>query len=301
MTKKLAIVGVGDWGSKIVRTVSSSEDLDLVAAVTSKSVAAMRQIAPFGGTVHEDYRELHEHSGRLDGVIVATPPSGRERIVDYFLDLDVPVFAEKPMTQDARETRKLIQKSQRSGTPLVEDFIHLYSWPYIAIRQELSSASRIEIESAGGNCGPIRDYSPVLDYGPHDLSMTLQIFGCRPSVTAVDVLDRRSDYEFSTRVELDFADRGGASLEFGNTFTEKRRYFRCRANGDEWVYDDIATHKLSRNGRVYTRSMDFQDFSPLELALRCFTGNYALYSRDECLWLSESVAELTAEIKDSCA
>lgn len=294
--KKLAIIGAGAWGAKIIRTVSASPVMDLVAAVTSKSAHDIREIAPFDGTVHADYRSLGEQAGRLDGVIVATPPEGRETIVEFFLDLNIPVFAEKPLTLDASATHRLTERSRRTGTPLVEDFIHLYAWPYIAIRRHVASAKRIDIDSAGGNDGPCRNYSPVFDYGPHDLSMVLQIFRCRPRMVAAELVRRRSDSAFSTRVALDFGERGSAMLEIGNTFADKTRTFTCRAGGDEWLYDDRAADKLSRNDRAYTEPAEFQAASPLDLAVQCFIGNHSPYSADDHLWLIETVADVTAEI-----
>ncbi len=296
MNKGFAIVGVGDWGSKIVRTISGSASLSLIAAVTSKSDREIQEIAPFDGVIYRDYKDLGDLKGKLDGVIVATPPKEREAIIDYFLDRSMPVFAEKPMTLDASETLRLVGKARRSGTPLVEDFIHLYAWPYITIREQLSATGRIEIESTGGNSGPFRNYSPVFDYGPHDLSMTLQVFRCKPRTLAVEVLDHVSENRFSTGVKLDFGSRGKASLKFGNTFTGKQRVFKCRVNDNEWRYDDSAKDKLEKNGHPYRPDGSFQDYSALELALQCFAGNFSLYSGDECLWLSESVAELTADI-----
>lgn len=298
MNKRLAIVGAGEWGSKIVRTISGSASLSLVAAITSKSYSELQAIAPFDGVVHRNYQALGGLKGELDGVIVATPPAGREQIIDFFLDAGIPVFSEKPLTLSARETVRLVAKARRSGTPLVEDFTHIYAWPYIAISEHLSQASRVEIESVGRNTGPFRDYSPIRDYGPHDLSMTLQAFRCTPRILSVDVFDRVSEYRFSIRTELDFGSRGTATLKFGNTSAKKQRVFKCRVNGDEWEYDDTATDKLVRNGCPHRAAGDFQDYSPLELALQCFAGNRSLYSNEESLWLIESVARVTDEIID---
>ena len=298
MSTRLAIIGVGKWGSNIVRTLSGSGLLSLAAAVTSKSKRELQEIAPFEGVIFEDYKDLISLQGQLDGVIISTPPAGRERIIDFFLDAGVPVFSEKPLTLDTHETARLVEKSRRRGVPLVQDFIHLYSWAYIAIWQQLPATGRIEIESIGGNVGPYRDYSPVYDYGPHDFSMALQIFRCRPRLLAAEVLDRESDLRFSTRVELDFGGRGTVSMKFGNTFTKKQRIFRCRAGGDEWTYDDTAADKLVKNGRPHHPDGGYGDYSPLELALQCFAGHHSLYSRDVNWWLSESVAELTEEIAE---
>jgi predicted dehydrogenase len=270
--------------------------LELVAAVTSKSDREMQEIAPFSGVICKDYQKLGDLKASLDGVIIATPPQGRQEIIEFFLESGVPVFAEKPLTLDARETMRLIGKARRLGIPLIEDFTHLYTWPYIAISEQLAAQDHINIESIGGNSGPVRDYSPVYDYGPHDLSMTLQVFKTRPRIRSVKAFDQLSANAFSIRTELDFGSRGTACLTFGNTFTDKQRVFRCGVNDDEWTYDGTAAEKLTRNGRPYKYDGYSRNFSALELALLCFAGNSSLYRNDECLWLSECVAELAGEI-----
>jgi len=296
LNTKLAIIGVGKWGSNIVRTISESPSSELIAAVTSRSRSGLADIAPFEGAVFQNYKDLDKLKAELDGVIVATPPAGREQIIDHFLESGIPVFSEKPLSLHFHESKRLIEKARRCGVPLVEDFTHLYSWAYIFLCQQISRTGRIEIESIGGSIGPYRNYSPVYDYGPHDLSMTLQVFKCMPQSLTVHAFDRISENQFSTHVELDFGNRGMASLKFGNTFTEKQRVFSCRIDGEEWIYDDVATEKLFRNGRPYQIEAVYQEYSTLQLALACFAGQHSVYSCNENLWLSESVAALIEDI-----
>ena len=126
--------------------------------------------------------------------------------------------------------------------------------------------------------------------------MVLQIFKCKPTLRAVKVFDQMSEHSFSTKVELDFGDRGTALLNFGNTFAGKQRVFACRTDSDVWRYDDTARERLEKNGSPYHADGVYQDYSALKLALLCFVGRYSLYSDDEQLWLSESVASLSEDI-----
>ena len=296
MTAGFAIIGAGKWGANIVKTISASESMRLVAAITSKSRSEIEEIAPFDGVIFRDHEQIKNLKRKIDGVIIATPPKGREHIVEYFLNSGIPVFSEKPLTLDARQTIRLVDKARCSGVPLVEDFIHLYSWPYINLRKSISDRVPIEVESFGGNTGPYRDYSPIFDWGPHELSMALQLFGCTPQVDSVEAFDKESDYRFSCTVKLNFGKRGKATLTFGNTFQSKQRSFRCQSDGREWMYDDTASQKLLVDGSPYTGDEATEGTSALLMALECFAGTHSLYSREECYWLSESVASLTEEI-----
>ena len=296
LRNRLAIIGVGKWGSKIAKTVSASRSLEWAAAVSSKHVGELEAIAPFDGILVRDFRQLSDHADQLDGVVIATPPQGRDKIIDYFLDLGIPVFSEKPMSIELHHTKRLVEKARHCGVDLVEDFVHLFSWAYLEIRDRVDPANPLEIESCGGGIGPYRDYSPLYDYGPHDLAMTLQFFRCQPETIDVRPFDQVSANRFSVKVELGFGQLGSALLKFGNSFQEKQRIFTCRNGETEWCYDDSSDEKLFHNGEAVNPGGPLMKYSTIELALQCFTGNIPVYSAQDMLDLSVNVAELLDRI-----
>lgn len=297
MQKKLALVGCGAWGAKIARTIETSKSLALQAVATSKTQGELQQNLPgFRGKVLRDYRDLGELVTAVDGVVIATPPHGRERIIDFFLEQAVPVLTEKPMTLSAGATAALVAKARSANVLLVENFVHVYSWAYQAIRQRISASRPLEVESIGMNSGPFRDYSPIHDYGPHDLSLTLQIFGGEPKAFEVQTFLHHGERRFCTRVQMDFGLRGKASLVFGNTSPVKVRSLVCRAGGETWQYDDTRPEKLFLNDKPHRDTRNPSSLSPIELSLLNFTGIEQIYSAEESLWLSETVGALTEEI-----
>jgi predicted dehydrogenase len=271
--------------------------MDLVAIASTKSREEIARIGPFSGPLLADYRELAGLLEGIDGIVLATPPEHRPGQIDFFLDRGVPVFAEKPLTLRAGETLRLLAKARLLGVPLIEDFLHVYSWPYRSISSQLGSGP-VDIESCGGNDGPLRTYTPLFDWGPHDLAMSLQIFRCRPQRIAAGVFNVKSRRQFCVNAELDFGPAGTAVMSFGNAFDSKRRWFRLSDATNEWVAD-LQASKLQRNGVEVPPEANAS--LPLTAALESFVGHRAVLTAAESAQLSDDVAVVLSDIERQIA
>ena len=291
--RNLALVGVGPWGANILRTISTSELLSVEAIASRKSREEIAAIAATESPVLESFHDLEDLIEKLDGVVLATPPDVRYEQIDFFLEHGLPIFAEKPLTLYASQTRRLIEKSRRYGVPLIEDFVYIYSWPYQTI---LNRAIRgeLKVESRGGNDGPLRDYSPLQDYGPHDVAMALWLFQAVPSDLSARVFNYRSSRQFCVQANLDFGRAGTANLSFGNAFDAKHRAFKVTDGESEWIYDDLSPEQLLRNS--IAQSAPPAPELPLTRALHSFAGHDVLVTPEESAWLSETVAEVLGRL-----
>lgn len=294
----LALVGVGKWGANFLRTLAQSELDELVVVVSSKSREQLNTIATNSATVIPNLALLKNHVHEIDGVVVATPPSVRPAIVEQCLRLGIPVLAEKPLASDKKASAELLGLAQSLNVPLLEDFIHLYSWPYLKLLEQISDSRPITIESSGAGRGPFRDYSPIADYGPHDVAMALQIFARLPTHTAFTIDDVEGSLAFTAHIELDFAELGKANITVSNVSNEKVRTFRVTQNNDSWLYDDSCQDKLVRNNLPQTSSL--QDYSAMQLVLDQFCGRRRFYENKNQLWLSGAVAEVLQDLEEKC-
>lgn len=290
MGKRLALVGVGKWGANFLRTIVGSSLDELTIIVSSKSREQLDFIAVSNARILPDISLIYDYATEIDGAIVATPPEVRPDIVDRLLRCGVPVLAEKPLSLSADTSIKLVRSAKSSGTPLVEDFIHLFSWPYLLIKEQLTDSWPISIVSRGEGWGPFRDYSPLLDYSPHDLAMVLQIFDCLPSNIQLEMKNYNNSLAFTAIIKLDFAERGQANISISNISREKVRQFRLTQNNECWMYDDGNSNKLTCNN--VPQSSVYADDSPMQLLLDHFCGRKKLYQQDKLLWLSQSVAHV---------
>lgn len=83
-----------------------------------------------------DYREL---LGRVDAVIIATPPQLHFEMTRFFLENQVPVLCEKPLTESFREAQELVEISRTTQTPLLVNQTRRFFPTYQKIRELIAS------------------------------------------------------------------------------------------------------------------------------------------------------------------
>jgi len=142
--------------------------------------------------------------------------------------------------------------------PLVVNYIHLWASAYRALRQRVrdagGSAAIVSIACQGFNQGPFRTWSPLYDYGSHDLALVLDLVGVG-AVARVRHARRASGLEGGQgelfTAELDLASVA-VDLKVGNgAATKARRLAVTLRDGRQLVYDDLRPdpEKLVDGGR----------------------------------------------------
>jgi predicted dehydrogenase len=168
----VGLVGCGNWGRHILRDlVSLGCDVPVVAR-SRESIAR----AEGGGAsaVVGDIGSLPA----LDGAVVATPTTTHALVLEDVLEREVPVFCEKPLTDDSRAAERLAARAP--DTLFVMD-----KWRYHAGVQELAAIVRELRLGAVSGLRTVRvgwgnlhdDVDPVWVLAPHDIAIGYEIFG----------------------------------------------------------------------------------------------------------------------------
>ena len=298
----LGLVGAGPWGSRYVASLSGLEGVHL-ALVASRSPAA-RERVPAGCEFTTDWRGAVSN-GKLDGVVLATPPAVHHDMVMACLASGLPVLVEKPLTLDGQAARALRDAASRSGSLVMVDHTHVFSSAFEALK---ARARRLEpplrVRSIGGNRGPYRkDVNGLWDYGPHDVSMCLDLVGEEPVAVHGEVASLAGPDARGMAVEARLAFPGGAraSLTFGNGLKEKRRVFEVQAANGALLYDDLAEAKLiERDHRGRGQAVRISPVPPLTRAVLAFCDAIVSGRRqDPSLYLGVAVVETLERIAAS--
>ena len=109
-TFKIALIGIGYWGSKLKRYINENENFELKYICNSKSDLA---------TVWND--------SEVSAVVIAIPNSTHYSIVKNALLSRKHVFSEKPLTLKAEECEELKQISRKYNLSIVTDYIYTFS------------------------------------------------------------------------------------------------------------------------------------------------------------------------------
>jgi predicted dehydrogenase len=172
----VGLVGHGSWGRYILRDLVS---LGCSTTVVTRDEARRRAALEAGAVaVVGGLEDLPPH---LSGVVVASPTKTHADVVEALLSRELPLFVEKPLTNDAGAAARLAQLAP-------DRLFVMHKWRYhpgiellgeIARAEELGPVVGLRTTRVGwGN--PHDDVDGVWILAPHELSIALEILGAIP-------------------------------------------------------------------------------------------------------------------------
>jgi len=178
-------VGCGRWGTFVLRDLVALGGEVTVAVSSAEGKAAA--LAGGATTVVESAEALPE----IDGIVVATPTQTHAEIVKRSLEHGVPVFVEKPLTDDVASAERLAKAAP-------ESLFVMDKWRYhpgvellaaIARNHELGRVVGLRTSRLGW--GNPHDVDAAWIFLPHELAIELEILGepLAPSSAVADVVD----------------------------------------------------------------------------------------------------------------
>ncbi len=260
MTVRLGLVGAGAWGRNYLKTTRSSSDVQVscVCRATSAPVDGFAEIP-----VTDDIGQLIRS---CDAVVVATPPAMHEAAVLRAIAAGKPVLLEKPAALSASAVERMLTASDKARVPLLVAHIHLFSPAFVGLRDVvLGWDGPKSVLATAGNSGPYRDYPSLFDWGPHDVSMCLSLFGRAPD----DLEAVRHEGAGPGTVDvlsLGFRD-SRAVLRFGSGMDVRVRRFSVRGTSVA-SYDDTSGARLTVSGS----DLALPSVSPLQAMLDSFVS-----------------------------
>ncbi len=109
---KLAVAGFGVRGKHWVSAISS----DLIGELAGVIEPNLERVPE---NLHVFSSVAEGISSKIDGLIVASPPSTHREIVEIALNEGIPTLCEKPLSPAMSEAKALAEISRRTGTPLL--------------------------------------------------------------------------------------------------------------------------------------------------------------------------------------
>ena len=156
---KLAVIGTGYWGSKIVETVKKME-----LPVTLYDVNdSLDNIVP----------------SLIDGVIIATPAKTHKDITKIMLRKGINVLVEKPAFMNMTECNEI--GPYTANAKLMAGHILLYNEHFDFLKQTVVDKEILHIEHRRLAWGRMqKDINPILHYAPHDIAILDKLLGVIP-------------------------------------------------------------------------------------------------------------------------
>ncbi len=172
---EIGLVGCGVWGANVLRDL---RQLGCATRVVARSEASVRRASDGGATAIVS--EIEGLDG-VDGVVALTPIETHAAVLDEALGLDVPVFVEKPLCDDAGEAARL--------AALAPDRLFVMDkWRYhpgigvlASIAREGTLGGVHGLRTVRVQAGNRHRADAVWVLAPHDIAIGLEVLGEVPT------------------------------------------------------------------------------------------------------------------------
>ena len=133
---RVGVVGLR-FGQQLVRTLVNMEEAALVAVAdrnpkTSGGLAAYAE--QYGVETYRDGVEMFEQ-GQLDALCIATPPRGREVLIEAAADKGLPMFIEKPWATNMVHAQQLAELCRQRQATVMTAFSFRFHPAIVKLRE----------------------------------------------------------------------------------------------------------------------------------------------------------------------
>lgn len=251
---RTGVVGVGHMGQYHLGVYAELFDIDLIGISDIDRNKCHRLARKYKTRGYVDYRRL---LNELDAVSIAVPTESHYEIARDFLEADVHVLVEKPMTDSLEQARELFQLAEDNRLVLhvghverfngaVQELKKLVRKPLLIESRRLSPFTQRNIEDG-----------VVLDLMIHDLDIILGLVDSRVReiyAVGANVFSHREDL---ANVQLVFENGCLANLTASRSTQHKVRTLAITQK-DSYIFldytdQDIRVHKGASSEHTLTR------------------------------------------------
>ncbi len=262
MTKlRTAVVGVGYLGKFHAEKYAARQDVELVGVADADREAADRVAKACGVQSFYDHRDL---LGQVDAVSVAVPTGNHFSISRDFLENNVDVLIEKPMTSTLKEADALIELGEAKGLIIQVGHLERFNPAVLALNDVIKKPLYFEAQRFSTFKPRALNVSVVLDLMIHDIDIILGLAGSKLKnlrSTGVSVV---SDHLDAANARLEFENGCVANVTANRMSQEDSRKMRIFQKG-ACISVDFANRKttVARPGKIIDCDpcMDVEQFS----------------------------------------
>jgi predicted dehydrogenase len=239
---RVAVVGVGQLGSRHARLYAEIPGAELVAVVDTDSERARRVAEAYGVRGCSDVEEI---ASGVDAASVAVPTASHREVASRLIAAGVHVLVEKPIAARLEEGRDIVALAERAGLVLAVGHTERHNPAVQALLEQSKDPRFIEVHRLGSFSPRSLDIDVVLDLMIHDLDVVATLVGSgirSVDAVGVPVLTPRVDI---ANARLRFENGCVANLTASRVSQEKIRKLRVFER-DRYVSLDYQTQEAVR-------------------------------------------------------
>ena len=169
----VAVIGAGKLGKIHARIYNELPEAQLksICDINPESVKGLDFLKDI--PLCKDYKDILKEN--IDAVSIATPTSSHFEIARFFLENNISCLVEKPITQDVKSAKLLLNLAKRRKVFLMVGMIERFNTAYQKIKNIIKDPKFIECHRLSPYPGRSLDISVVLDLMIHDLDIILDL------------------------------------------------------------------------------------------------------------------------------
>jgi len=275
MAINVGVVGVGYLGSLHARVYSQIKNANLVCVCDinkkrAKKVAKKRKVWYF-----PDYRTLFD---KVDAVSIAVPTNLHYKIAKEFLEKDIHVLIEKPITKTLEEAEEIIDIANKRNLIVQVGHIERFNPVVRAVEPLLTNARFIESHRAGpfNKKRRVKDVGVVLDLMIHDIDIILSLV--KSEVKAIEAVgvSTITPHEDTANVRLTFKNGAIADIIASRITQEEVRKIKI-SQEDSYITLDYLHHDAyvvrKTDDKVIKQKIRIIKKEPLKQELKSFVNS----------------------------
>lgn len=283
---RIGVIGVGYLGNFHAEKYANMDEVDLVGVVDTDATKAESVARKYHTQAYPDYQNLF---GKVDAVSIVVPTPHHFTVAKAFLENNVDVLIEKPMTTTLAEADELIWFSKSKGLIVQVGHLERFNPAVIALRDIVRKPMFIESHRLSIYKARSTDVSVVLDLMIHDIDLILNFVKSEVSEIRAAGVPVISDHVDIANARLEFASGCIANVTASRISTKNERKIRLFQK-DAYVSVDFTRQEItvvkqdSMNDRGLIPGMEIKQLSfnkgdALEDEIRSFVN--AVLKREE--------------------
>ncbi len=238
---RVGVIGVGYLGKFHAEKYAQMDDVELAGVVDSYKSQAEEVAGKFGVKAYQNYQEL---LGKVDAVSIVVPTPAHFAISKFFLENDIDVLIEKPMTITLKEADELISIAESRGCIVQVGHLERFNPAVVALRDIVKKPMFIESHRLSVYKGRGTDVSVVLDLMIHDIDIILNFVRSEIKNIHASGIPVISGHVDIANARLEFASGCVANVTASRISTKNERKIRLFQK-DAYVSVDFASHDIT--------------------------------------------------------
>ncbi len=240
--KNIAILGIGNWGKKITRTLYNLNVLKYICDVNKKK----KYNIPYKS------EKLILKNNKIDIVIIATPINNHFFLARKFIKKKH-IFVEKPLVKKLLQLKKLNKLAKKYKKKIMVGHLLQYHYAFIKMMRLINSdyIGKIKkIHFTRTNYIKIYKTNDIIwDYGPHDISMLLKIIKKQPRNIKILSHTQKKKITSNINFEINFTKKLSSKIFLSWENSKKIQKLKIIGKKKTLTFND--TNKLKQKLTIY--------------------------------------------------